>query len=154
MRQLSLSFFLKEDQILLAMKKRGFGVGKWNGYGGKCLEGESVGQAAVREIEEESGLIVRTEQLNHRGSLQFYFPHKPEWTQEVHIFTISECDREPIETEEMKPQWFSLEEIPYASMWQDDAHWLPLVFKGCRIEGQFPFDATNEDIAHWEVREI
>jgi hypothetical protein len=34
--------FNDQGQILLAMKKRGFGVGKWNGAGGKIHEGETV----------------------------------------------------------------------------------------------------------------
>jgi len=39
------------------MKKRGFGVGKWNGYGGKLDEGESIEQCAIRELEEECSII-------------------------------------------------------------------------------------------------
>ncbi|MDR0650832.1 MAG: NUDIX domain-containing protein [Candidatus Peribacteria bacterium] len=45
--------FNLQGQLLLAMKKRGFGVGKWSGPGGKVEEGESISQAAVREVEEE-----------------------------------------------------------------------------------------------------
>lgn len=37
-----------EDEILLGFKKRGFGVGKWNGFGGKVETGESITDAAVR----------------------------------------------------------------------------------------------------------
>ncbi|CAN0505072.1 unnamed protein product, partial [Ectocarpus sp. 12 AP-2014] len=33
-------------EILLGMKKRGFGEGKWNGFGGKVESGESVEEAA------------------------------------------------------------------------------------------------------------
>jgi len=39
------------------MKKRGFGVGKWNGYGGKLEEGESIERCATRELEEECGIV-------------------------------------------------------------------------------------------------
>jgi 8-oxo-dGTP pyrophosphatase MutT (NUDIX family) len=39
------------------MKKRGFGVGKWNGYGGKLDEGESIEQCAIRELEEECSIV-------------------------------------------------------------------------------------------------
>jgi 8-oxo-dGTP pyrophosphatase MutT (NUDIX family) len=45
--------FNSQGQILLAMKKRGFGVGKWNGPGGKVQEKETILQAAVREVKEE-----------------------------------------------------------------------------------------------------
>ena len=43
MRQSTLVFvFNKQKQILLAMKKRGFGVGKWTGAGGKVEDGETI----------------------------------------------------------------------------------------------------------------
>ena len=46
-------FLIRENQVLLAMKKRGFGEGKWNGVGGKLDPGETVEQALVRECQEE-----------------------------------------------------------------------------------------------------
>jgi len=42
---------LNEGKIILGMKKRGFGVGRWNGFGGKVEEGETIGDAAHRELE-------------------------------------------------------------------------------------------------------
>ena len=44
----TLLFVRKDDEILLGMKKRGFGTGKWNGFGGKIEAGETIEQAAVR----------------------------------------------------------------------------------------------------------
>lgn len=38
----------KDDQVLLGYKKRGFGVGTWNGFGGKVEEGESIRNGALR----------------------------------------------------------------------------------------------------------
>ena len=35
LRQATICLLRKNDEVLLAMKKRGFGVGKWNGVGGK-----------------------------------------------------------------------------------------------------------------------
>jgi 8-oxo-dGTP diphosphatase len=54
MLQTTLVFlFNSENNILLSMKKRGFGTGKRNGAGGKLHEGENTLQAAIRELEEE-----------------------------------------------------------------------------------------------------
>lgn len=36
------------DKVLLGFKKRGFGVNKWNGFGGKVNPNESICEAAVR----------------------------------------------------------------------------------------------------------
>lgn len=38
----------KPDHILLGYKKRGFGMNKWNGFGGKVEENESIREAALR----------------------------------------------------------------------------------------------------------
>ena len=36
------------NRILLGLKKRGFGVGKWNGFGGKLEKGETPLDSAHR----------------------------------------------------------------------------------------------------------
>ena len=47
---LTLLLIHQKNQILLAMKKRGFGMGKYNGFGGKVeRNGETIYQAAIRE---------------------------------------------------------------------------------------------------------
>lgn len=47
---LTLLFVLHPDskQVLLGYKKRGFGNGRWNGFGGKVESNESIETAAVR----------------------------------------------------------------------------------------------------------
>ena len=44
----SLLFLRRDDQILLAMKKRGFGSDRYNGVGGKIEPGDTVEQAMIR----------------------------------------------------------------------------------------------------------
>ncbi len=39
---LTLCLIVDDGRILLGMKKRGFGAGRWNGFGGKVEEGESI----------------------------------------------------------------------------------------------------------------
>ena len=46
---------------------------------------------------------------------------------------------EPCESEEMKPEWFLVENIPYDSMWPDDRFWLPQVLGGNLIKAKFVF---------------
>ncbi len=45
---LTLVFVREGDKILLGLKKRGFGKGKWNGFGGKVERGETIKQATIR----------------------------------------------------------------------------------------------------------
>lgn len=42
LRKVTLCILFDKDRVLLAMKKRGFGVGKWNGAGGKLKDGETI----------------------------------------------------------------------------------------------------------------
>ena len=44
----TLVLVVNKSQVLLGFKKRGLGVGKWNGFGGKVEIGETSIQAAVR----------------------------------------------------------------------------------------------------------
>ena len=45
---LTLAFVRRPSEILLGFKKRGFGVGLWNGFGGKVEPGETIEAAAKR----------------------------------------------------------------------------------------------------------
>lgn len=55
MRPTTLCFPVRPDgKVLLGRKKRGFGVSKWNGFGGKIEAGETFLQCAVRELREET----------------------------------------------------------------------------------------------------
>lgn len=145
-----LCFIIKDGKILLAMKKRGFGKGWWNGAGGKPEEGEELIDAVYREMQEELGITPKDPK--HHGILHFFFDDEtPDW--QVHVFRAEDFSGEPTESEEMRPAWFALEEIPYDKMWSDDPHWLPLLLEGKRFEGKFRFRDNNTMISH-EVSEL
>lgn len=44
------------SSVLLGLKLRGFGAGKFNGFGGKVEPGERIRDAAMREMKEEAGI--------------------------------------------------------------------------------------------------
>jgi 8-oxo-dGTP pyrophosphatase MutT (NUDIX family) len=151
MHNATLCLLLKEDKILLAIKKRGFGVGRWNGTGGKVKDGEDILNAALRETKEEIGVEIKNPEKF--GLFHFKFPHKPEWDQDVHLFVSDSWIGEPQETEEMKPQWFNFSEIPYDKMWSDDILWLPRVLKGEKLEADFVF-AEGDKIAKHTIKSL
>lgn len=140
---LTLCVIAESDRILLGMKKRGFGAGNWNGFGGKVGAEESIESAAKREVIEECGLVV--ESMKSMGVLNFTFEGQ-DGVLEVHLFLVDAWSGDVIESEEMKPQWFSIDEIPYASMWPDDEFWLPSCLAGKQCNGAFHF-ATDGSIA-------
>ncbi|MDO8435992.1 MAG: 8-oxo-dGTP diphosphatase [bacterium] len=137
---LTLCIIHQKNKVLLGMKKRGFGQGRWNGFGGKIKEGESIIDAANRELMEEIG--IKVQDFQHLGVLDFSWKNKPEILQ-VHIFKASDFIGVPSESEEMKPEWFSVNEIPFQEMWQDDKHWLPLFLENKKFQGKFLFDDAD-----------
>lgn len=154
MRDTTLLFLVKRENnvitdVCLAMKKRGFGAGRYNGTGGKVEEGESILDAVKRETKEEIGVIVDV--VEKRAELTFMFPHKEEWNQLVHVYIASVWEGDILETEEMKPEWFTVESIPYTTMWPDDIFWLPKVLEGNHVEARFVF-AEGDVITEQEVK--
>ena len=142
---LTLCLIQKDGQMLLGMKKRGFGMGKWNGFGGKVGGGETIEEAMRRELREESGLTAIM--LEKVGVLDFSWKAKPEDILEVNIFK-ADVSGQPVETEEMVPQWFDIDEIPFESMWADDKYWIPLFLEGKNFKGEFIFDGDNNIVSH------
>ena len=142
MRNATLCFLIKENKnkitdIFLAMKKRGFGKGRWNGTGGKVKSSETIEECAVRETEEETK--VKITNFHKIAEIKFYFPHNQDWNQLVHIYFATQWKGVPKETEEMKPHWFKVGKIPYDKMWPDDIYWLPKALQKQLLKGKFVF---------------
>lgn len=149
---LTLVFIHKGNELLLGMKKRGFGAGKWNGAGGKVEKGETIAEGAQRELQEEFGVTaVNPEQM---GILFFEFDHQYEdRLLECHVFKSGELQGQIEETEEMKPEWFNVDQIPYDVMWPDDKLWFPQMLQNKRFAAHFIFSDFNTIVKH-EIREL
>ncbi|MDO8505831.1 MAG: 8-oxo-dGTP diphosphatase [bacterium] len=147
---LTLCMIYNDTDVLLGKKKRGFGTGYFNGFGGHVEEGETIEDAAYREVREE--ILVEPRNLQKRGVLNFFFKHMPEEL-EVHVFSTSEFEGEPKETEEMEPRWYPLNKIPYQTMWADDKYWLPILLAGKNFRGEFYFKDAVTLLRH-KIREI
>jgi 8-oxo-dGTP diphosphatase len=144
LKQATLCYCLKDNRILLGLKKRGFGQGKRNGYGGKLDTNETPEQCMVRELEEESGMVAQEKDLNKVAEIIFHFNNKPDWDMIVHTYILTKWDNEPIETEEMKPEWYDAQNIPYELMWLDDKYWLADALDGKKIKATFWFESPTE----------
>ncbi len=132
----------RNNKILLGLKKRGWGAGRWNGFGGKVGLRETIDKAMRREVLEETGVIA--EKALKIGKINFHFEDKP-LQPEVHIYEIMDWQGEPVESEEMKPKWFNLEQIPYREMWPADKAWLPIFLSKKKFTGDIYFKDDNSD---------
>lgn len=135
----TLLLIVKDGKILLAKKKYGFGMGKFNGVGGKLEVGETVEQAMVRETFEEIGVVPK--QYEKFGVLGFNEVVKGNRIDvEMHIYIAKDYEGEISESKEMAPEWFSLDKIPFDKMFADDSFWLPLILEGKKVKGFFVYD--------------
>jgi len=151
MQHCTLCLLFNNNKLLLGLKKQGLGKGLFNGFGGKVENGESIEQAAIRELQEEAGITAHA--YRKVGILDFEFPQKPGWNQKVHVFVVHEWTGTPIETEEMKPEWFNINQLPYSQMWEADTHWLPVVLGKKYVIAKFVYSA-NQKILEKEVNSL
>ncbi|TSS23720.1 7,8-dihydro-8-oxoguanine triphosphatase [Bagarius yarrelli] len=92
------------------------------------------------ELLEESGLTVNT--LQKIGNITFEFVGETE-LMDVHVFRADDYNGQPTESEEMRPQWFDLDKIPYREMWPDDVFWFPLMLQKKKFSGYFKFQGHD-----------
>ena len=142
----------KDNQILLATKKKGFGAGKYNGVGGKVEPNETIEKAMIRECQEE--IFVTPTEYSKVGAMEFteYFKGIKEHVV-FHLYVATKWDGTPTESDEMKPEWFDIDKIPYDNMFEDDKYWMPYVLDNKKINGFFEFDEKWKLISH-RIEEI
>ncbi|KAG2379326.1 hypothetical protein C9374_007465 [Naegleria lovaniensis] len=151
-KPLTLVFIQQHDKkrLLLGLKKRGFGHLKYNGFGGKVEEQDnSIMHAAQRELLEECG--IHATHLIKRGLILFEFdPQYETSVLEVHVYSSSDYTGEISESEEMKPEWFDYDTIPFEKMWADDAVWFHLLLEGpeTKFRGHFFFSDFSTIVDH------
>jgi ADP-ribose pyrophosphatase YjhB (NUDIX family) len=153
-RNATLCFLIDDEKICLAMKKKGFGNDKWNGVGGKVgdhYKDESIEEGLIREVKEE--IFVDLKEYEKVAELKFSFEGNNDWDLLVHTYLGYKWEGKPKESEEMRPQWYMIKDIPYDDMWDVDRNWLPKVLEGKKLRAEFMYDEDNEAIGQ-EIEEI
>lgn len=117
-------FFIKDDQVLLVEIEYPDGRKLWNGIGGKVDNDESPIDAVIREIGEETKLIVdKANVIQKHVFIEGDF--------ELHIFVTSQWLGEPVARDPTlkRFKWFTFNEVPYKNMHNKNDEWLPAVLE-------------------------
>ena len=152
---LTIGIIQQGSKVLLGMKQRGFGVGLWNGPGGKFNEEKDKNpeESFRREALEEANLIIS--QIEKVGLIEFEFTDEPGKILETHVFRVLDYAGQPQDSEEMAWQWFSSEEVPFDKMWPADKYWLPPTLAGKKIRGYILYsDDKKQEIISKDLQEV
>ncbi|MBP2217455.1 8-oxo-dGTP diphosphatase [Arthrobacter sp. CAN_C5] len=135
------------NEVLLGLKKSGFGAGRIVTLGGGVEPGETAAQAAVREVAEESGVVVDVVNLTQLGRVRWRFPSQPAADMDAEIFTAVEWSGTPEPTVEVEPAWYPVNDLPWEGMWEDAQHWLGSVIDGTPLDVLVTLNQDNETVS-------
>lgn len=125
-------------------KNNDYHEGKWNGLGGKFEQGESPEECAIREIEEESGLKVKSVKM--KGFITFpLFDGKDDWY--VFLFTADEFEGELINSPEGHLEWIQNDRINEINLWEGDKIFIPWLFQDKFFSAKFNYE-NGKYISH------
>ena len=151
--------YIKQDNKTLMLyrnkKENDYHRGKWNGVGGKLEQGETPQEAVIREVKEETNLIVKNPFL--KGMITFpLFSNNEDWY--VYLFEAYKFTGNITKNcKEGELFWVNNNEIKDLSMWEGDAYFLKwmesnsffsgkIIYKnGVYIENKVDFYSFNGD---------
>ncbi len=130
----------KTDSTLMihrVKKQNDYHEGKWNGLGGKFEAGEFPEECAIREIEEECGLKVKSVKM--KGFITFpLFDGKEDWY--VFLFTADDFDGTLIDSPEGNLSWIKNDKLVELNLWDGDKYFIPWLFKDGFFSAKFNYE--------------
>lgn len=142
--------YLKRDgktlMLLRNKKQNDYHEGKWNGLGGKFNPGESPEDCAKREVEEESGLILKSMRL--KGIICFpKFDGVKDWI--VFIYISSDFEGQLKDSPEGKLEWIDDDKLPDLNLWEGDKIFLKWLDEEKFFSAKFLYE--NKKFLGYEV---
>ncbi len=144
----TLIYMFCEDRVLMIhriKKNKDIHEGKWNGIGGKLELGESPFEGAIREIKEESGIVVEKNSLKSMGVLSF--PNFKAYEEQDWICFLFRCnlpgkcsDYQLAETDEGHLEWIAQNKILSLKLWEGDSTFIPHVLNGEAVIGSYWYE--------------
>lgn len=140
----TLCYIERDGQYLMLYrnkKKNDLNEGKWVGIGGKAEDGETPDECAIREVYEETGLIL--EDLHFHGVLTFVSAkYENEYMMLYSSHAFSGTLKEVCPEGEL--HWIPKEEVMALPTWEGDRYFLKRVLDGeDRIELKLVYDEND-----------
>ena len=139
MKLATLCYIRKDGHTLMIhriKKENDMNAGKWNGLGGKLEPGETPEECAIREIQEESGLRVKS--LTLRGIITFPgFSDDEDWY--TFLFVVDDFEGELIDSPEGVLRWVPDEDLLSLNLWPGDRIFIPWLTRRAFFSGKFVY---------------
>ncbi len=123
MKNTTVCYIEKSGRYLMlhrTKKKNDTNSGKWIGIGGKIEKGETPAECIMREVKEETGLLLI--KPLYRGIIHFVSDVFESET--MHLFTADEFEGSITECDEGDLKWIDKRKLSEYPMWEGDALFL------------------------------
>ena len=113
-----LCYLIRDEKYLMLhrTKKEGdLNRDKWIGVGGKAEAGESPEDCVMREVQEETGYVLRSR--NFRGIVTFVFGDVTEY---MYLFTSDDFEGEEKICDEGDLEWIDKDAVSEFPIWEGD----------------------------------
>lgn len=147
----TLCYIEKDNQYLMlhrTKKKNDINKDKWIGIGGKFEENESPEECIVREVKEETGLLLKSYQLR---CIVTYISTSWE-TEYMYVFTSDDFEGEIIECNEGDLQWVDRNEVTKLNTWEGDKIFIEKMQKDNNFF-TVKFEYDGDKLLRYELKE-
>lgn len=129
MKNTTLCYIEQDNKYLMlhrVKKVKDENYDKWIGVGGKFEDGESPEDCLLREVKEETGLVLKT--FSYRGIVTFVSDKFK--TEYMHLFTATEYEGEIQTCDEGELVWVPKTDIEKLNIWEGDKVFFRLLEEG------------------------
>ncbi|MDD4688351.1 MAG: 8-oxo-dGTP diphosphatase [Eubacteriales bacterium] len=127
MKETTLCYIERDNKYLMLYRNKSKADpnnGKWLGIGGKLKQGETPDEAAIREVYEETGLILNDYQ--YRGAITFISDIYDD--EVMHLYYSNVFKGDIHECDEGHLEWIDKDRIFDLNMWEGDRIFLKLLW--------------------------